>query len=511
MKKVMKITYGGTDLSSFFDSVTNIKRNIGSTWENSTEKQGNGVDFLYNSRGSKGISFDYILKGIFFSDINHNKEKLASLINTKVPIELIFEDEPNKVWLALPDGEQSFDLDSGSLNFLVPSGEAESVDTKVLNESNSGGELGTITHNADGSTKVQINNQGTLETFPQIKITNVHENGYLGLVNENGILEIGKRDEADGETVPESEVLYTTDNDLQFSDFVDATGKVNPQMDSVGLTCDTTGKIGYLKDGLRLITPSTSTASSHRGGMLSFDIPPDSNGDKGAVNFYAWFNIFVHALQNGQTGILQIMFTDSNDKFIAGYGVVKGDKTGNKGEAKFWIGGDHPKEWKSIVFQTNDGEHVKDPLNNTMFNSKTGSADFVKQGASLGFYWKGSRQTINVPELENIPIERVYIFIGNFTNSDKFFGELSLRRFLCRKDKVNVWHDLPNRYQAGSVMELDMQNGKLIKDGIASNNELVTGSEFFSLPPGESELDIYQSSWNSTPPQIEIQWKEHFL
>ena len=511
MKKVMKITYGGAELSKFFDSVTNIKRNIGSTWENSTEKLGNGVDFLYNSRGSKIISFDYVLNGIFFNEINNNKEQLASLVNTKVPIELIFEDEPNKVWLALPDGEQSFDLDSGTLNFLVPSGEAESVDTKKLNESNSGGELGTITHNADGSTKVQINNQGTLETFPKIKITNVHENGYLGFVNPNGILELGKRDEADGETVPESEVLYTTDSDLQFSDFVDASGKVNPQIASVGGTCDTTGKIGYLKDGLRLITPSTATGSTHRGGMLSLDIPPDSNGEKGSVNFYAWFNIFVHALQNGQTGLLQIMFTDSNDNFVAGYGIVKSDKTGNTGAAKFWIGGDHPKEWKSIVFTTNDGEQTKDPNNNTMFNSKKGSADFVKQGASLGFYWKGSRQTINVPELENVPIERVYIFIGNFTNSNKFLGELSLRRFWCRKDKVDVWHDLPNRYQAGSVMELDMENGKITKDGISSNNELVTGSEFISLPSGETELDIYQSSWNTTPPQIEIQWKERYL
>ncbi|MGF2048116.1 distal tail protein Dit [Lactococcus lactis] len=87
MKKVMKITYGGAELSKFFDSVTNIKRNIGSTWENSTEKLGNGVDFLYNSRGSKEISFDYVLKGIFFSEINHNKEQLASLVNTKEPIE----------------------------------------------------------------------------------------------------------------------------------------------------------------------------------------------------------------------------------------------------------------------------------------------------------------------------------------------------------------------------------------------------------------------------------------
>ncbi|MCT3132583.1 distal tail protein Dit [Lactococcus lactis] len=507
------VKYDGNFLTDHM-RIIDVHRNLGAGITSTTEENVfSGADFVRSRRDKSTIEVEFRT----FDNITTARRQLAKLTSSSIPAELIFSDEPNLYYQAIRQGEitltesKSKLFATGTIIFLIPAGEAESVDTKVLNEDNSGGELGTITHNADGSTKVQINNQGTLETFPQIKITNVDENGYLGLVNPNGILELGKRDEADGETVPESEVLYTTDSDLQFSDFVDVSGKVNPQIASVGGTCDTTGKIGYLKDGLRLITPSTATGSTHRGGMLSLDIPPDSNGEKGSVNFYAWFNIFVHALQNGQTGLLQIMFTDSNDKFVAGYGIVKSDKTGNTGAAKFWVGGDHPKEYKSITFTTNDGEQTKDPNNNTMFNSKKGSADFVKQGASLGFYWKGSRQTINVPELENVPIERVYIFIGNFTNSNKFLGELSLRRFWCRKDKVDVWHDLPNRYQAGSVMELDMENGKITKDGISSNNELVTGSEFISLPSGETELDIYQSSWNTTPPQIEIQWKERYL
>ena len=508
MKKVMKITYGGAELSKFFDSVTNIKRNIGSTWENSTEKLGNGVDFLYNSRGSKGISFDYVLKGIFFNDINHNKEQLASLVNTKEPIELIFEDEPNKVWLALPDGEQSFDLDSGTLNFLVPSGESVSVDTKVLNESNSGGELGTITHNADGSTKVIINNKGSLETFPKIKVTNVHENGYLGFVNPNGILELGKREEADGETVKESQILYTSDSDSQFSELIDATGHINPQNPE---HIETGGLLGYQKDGLRLITPSTDIQHTFKGGMKVINLPPDSNGEVGAENFYMWWNVWCHALTWGETGVIQILMTDSADKFIAGWGIVKTNTNTNKAHVKFWIGGNNPKEYKSIQFTANDGEAPKDNENNTSYNSKTGSADFVKKGASLGFYWKGSRQTINVPELEKVKVERVYIFMGDVINSKKYLGELSLRRLWFRKDYVSVWNDLPNRYQTGSVMELDMENGKFIKDGIAINNELVNDSEPFSFPPGESELDIYQSSWNTTPPQVEIKWKERYL
>ncbi|MDG4972335.1 distal tail protein Dit [Lactococcus lactis] len=510
MRKVMKITYGGAELSKFFDSITNIKRNIGSTWENSTEKLGNGVDFLYNSRGSKIISFDYVLNGIFFNDINHNKDQLASLVNTKVPIELIFGDEPNKVWLALPDGEQSFDLDSGTLNFLVPSGEAESVDTKVLNESNSGGEFGTITHNSDGSTKVIINNQGSLETFPKIKITNVHENGYLGLVHENGILELGKRDEADGETNAVSEYLYDSKNDTTFSNFKDVVaGTVNPQSSLLA----TNGKIEFQNDGLRLKDAGTAEANQIiAGGMKVMTLPADSNGHVGAVNFYSYFNLFAWATAFGQTGVLQVMFTDSNDKLIAGYGIIKPDKSGNIAVMKGWVGGNNPREVISRDFAANNGEGSgSGSYNNTQFNQKTGHTDFLKQEDRLGFYWHGSRITISVPELKDVEVAKVYIYIGQYTNSNKFMTNLAIRNISYRKDKVSVWSDLPNRYQTGSIMEVDMENGKIINNGLASNNELVVGSEFISIPAGESELDIYQSSWNTTPPKIEIEWKERFL
>ncbi|PLW59433.1 distal tail protein Dit [Lactococcus lactis] len=506
------IKLGNNELMDYM-IINDVRRGISTGMTNTTENSsGDGASLLSSNLSSKTIEVDFTI----LKDLNETKRIIGKFTGIKQLQRIIFSDEPNLFWEVIIDGEikvtehNNGKYTTGTLIFLVPSGEAESVDTKVLNESNSGGELGTITHNADGSTKVIINNKGSLETFPKIKVTNVHENGYLGFVNPIGILELGKREEADGETVKESQILYTSDSDSQFSKLVD-TNAENPQTSSVGMTCDTSGKISYSKDGLRLTTPSTVTGKTLRGGMKVFDLPPDSNGEKGAVNFYAWFNILAHALEYGQTGVLQILFTDKEDNLVAGYGVVKTDMVGNVGNVKFWVGGDKPREWKSLPFTANDGEAPKDPNNNTQFNSKTGWHDFVKQKGALSFHWKGSRQTINVPELAEVPIERIYVFIGNWSGSNKFIGDLSLRRFWCRKDYVSVWNDLPNRYQTGSVIELDMENGKLIKDGIAINNELVTGSKFFSFPPGESELDIYQSPWNTTPPQVEIEMKERYL
>ncbi|MFM2785515.1 phage tail family protein, partial [Lactococcus lactis] len=92
--------------------------------------------------------------------------------------------EPNLYYQAIRSGEVTLTENksklfaTGTLTFLVPKGYAESVDTKTLNNDNSGGENGTIINNADNSVSVLINNNGTLPIFPTIKITPTAESGF---------------------------------------------------------------------------------------------------------------------------------------------------------------------------------------------------------------------------------------------------------------------------------------------------------------------------------------------
>lgn len=65
MSKVIKVTYGDNILSDLFESVTNIKRDIGSGWTNNTQAKKEGVDVIASSRGPRNISFDYMIKGTF--------------------------------------------------------------------------------------------------------------------------------------------------------------------------------------------------------------------------------------------------------------------------------------------------------------------------------------------------------------------------------------------------------------------------------------------------------------
>ncbi|XOW26868.1 phage tail family protein [Lactococcus lactis] len=364
-----------------------------------------------------------------------------------------------------------------------------------------------------------MNNQGTLPTWIDLKLTNNHDNGYFGIAGVNGSLELGNREEVDGVTIRHSDVLYDSKTDPKFSKFVSAAGQPHPEWAGAG----TNGTIGYQEynykssngqqktmKGVKLINPGSQTG--FRGGMAELVLPPDSNGDSGAVNFYAWFRLFTWTTALGQTGVMQILFTDKNDKFVAGYGTLKDDKTGNTGTVGFWIGGDKKRQWKHIPYVANNGEQTGLKDNNTMLNDNRGQLDFAKQGATLGFYWKGGHQTIVVPELEDVAIHKVKFFFGNWsTNPRGTMTHMVIRDFWCRKDFVNTWNDLPNRYKNGSVVEIDMASGNVSKDGISAITEVVNGTEPFSIPPGISQIKIIQSSWNNTPPDVEISWKERIL
>ncbi|MEX6497654.1 distal tail protein Dit [Lactococcus sp. AK05] len=510
MSKVIKVTYGDNILSDLFESVTNIKRDIGSGWNNNTQAKKEGVDVITSSRGPRNISFDYLIKGTFFSEINANKQKLASYINSEDTLGLVFEDEPNKVWYALPDGEQSYEPESnkGTLTFLVPSGHAVSSFTNVLNLSNSGGANGTITPSTvDGSVTAVIKNKGTLPAWLRFKIKCSQENGYIGIAAPTGAFEMGNIQEADGVVKPESEYLYNSNSDLSFSKFKDATGTTNPQNSALG----TNGTISFQSDGLRFATQGTMSESQIAGGgMKVMTLPADSNGRVGAVNFYSHFNLLAWAGAMGQTGILQILFTDINDKLVAGYGITKSDMSGNKANCTFWIGGNTPKEYTSFGFETNNGErNQKKP--NVMFNSSTGDADFLKEGANLGFYWYGSRLTTYVPELADVEVSKVYLYLGQFKGSNKLINNLSIRQINLTKNNVSVWKDVPNRYAANSETKIDMGEGSILVNGISSLTEMVNDSNFFMIPPGETTIVTNPSNWVNHPLEIEYSWEENYL
>ncbi|MDV2617572.1 phage tail family protein, partial [Lactococcus lactis] len=425
MNKTMKITLDGIDISKLFYSVTNIKRNIGSNWVNTTSPRLQGVDYIYNALGSKPISFDYEINGTFFDEINANKELLAKYINVKAPVPLIFNDEPNKVWYVVPDGEQSFEQITGTLTFLVPKGYAESVDTKVLNNDNSGGENGTIINNADNSVSVLINNNGTLPIYPTIKVTPTSETGYFAFLGQNGILEIGNPDEADTTTAKSQKLVcdFKTKSDFETNFVPDTSWTTSWPTNLEGMPLNST--IAWKDDGIRI--GAMAQSSLWNAGVLRYEVPKDDLGNY-VKDWHANFNTLYIQKNLEQCGRFQIHFADENKQPLACFEIYKGG-VGENATLNFWlIGGDKKlKHFKNHTFSATTGKPDKNGV--PLFAASHGGQAIVKQGNKISFYWRAMAETYLMDDVPaSTKLAYVYVVIGK-RQYYQMVADTSLRSF----------------------------------------------------------------------------------
>lgn len=503
----MKITLDGIDISKLFYSVTNIKRNIGSNWSNTTSPRLQGVDYLYNALGGKTISFDYEINGTFFDEINANKELLAKYINVKAPVPLIFNDEPNKVWYVVPDGEQSFEQTTGTLTFLVPKGYAESVDTKILNNENSGGENGTIINNADNSVSVLINNNGTLPIYPTIKVTPTSETGYLAFVGQS-VLEIGNPDEADTTTAKSQKLVcdFKTRSDFETNFVPDTSWTTSWPTNLEGMPLNST--IAWKDDGIRI--GAMAQSSLWNAGVLRYEVPKDDLGNY-VKDWHANFNTLYIQKNLEQCGRLQIHFADENKQPLACFEIYKGG-VGENASLNFWlIGGDKKlKHFKNHTFSATTGKPDKNGA--PLFAASHGGQAIVKQGNKISFYWRAMAETYLMDDVPaSTKLAYVYVVIGK-RQYYQMVADTSLRSFKLMNLNNEYTVDILNKYQPEDEVKVDMEKSKITVNDLGANSDYITGSEFFSIPPGTSQkLEIVYSNFTTSPPKVEIEWKERIL
>lgn len=507
MNKTMKITLDGIDISKLFYSVTNIKRNIGSNWSNTTSPRLQGSEFLYNALGAKTISFDYEINGTFFDEINANKELLAKYINVKAPVPLIFNDDPNKVWYVVPDGEQSFEQTTGTLTFLVPKGYSESVDTKVLNNDNSGGENGTIINNDDNSVSVLINNNGTLPIYPTIKVTPTSETGYLAFVGQS-VLEIGNPDEADTTTAKSQKLVcdFKTKSDFETNFVPDTSWTTSWPTNLEGMPLNST--IAWKDDGIRI--GAMAQSSLWNAGVLRYEVPKDDLGNY-VKDWHANFNTLYIQKNLEQCGRFQIHFADENKQPLACFEIYKGG-VGENASLNFWlIGGDKKlKHFKNHTFSATTGKPDKNGA--PLFAASHGGQAIVKQGNKISFYWRAMAETYLMDDVPaSTKLAYVYVVIGK-RRYYQMVADTSLRSFKLMNLNNEYTVDILNKYQPEDEIKVDMEKSKITVNDLGANSDYITGSEFFSVPPGTSQrLDIVYSNFTTSPPKVEIEWKERIL
>ena len=83
--------------------------------------------------------------------------------------------------------------------------------------------------------------------------------------------------------------------------------------------------------------------------------------------------------------------------------------------------------------------------------------------------------------------------------------------FIIRNSRSNYIADSPNRYFSGSKLTINSENRTIQQNGNYTLSQKIIGSDFNSIPVGESALEFYTSSWSADFPEITVKFEERFL
>lgn len=471
--------------------------------ESSTIDGINGSQYQYKTYPSRTITVKYQLIAKSDRAFREAFNKMNYLLSGE-QVKVIFNDEPDKYFIGTKQGNSTVDA---GMNSVVGEFEIYCADpckySTVLKEFE-----GVI---EDDELVVNIKNDGTEPAIIDYEITNNAETGYLGIVSEEGVMEFGKIEEVDGTTYQQNEILATLNNFFNLKDDVGGYDAMHPNYGTSGsLSTATWFNNKFLKFG----TAGTQKGNAN-GGLRTLTIPVDSNGDKGAKNWYSYFHVLFYASKMGQTGEMSISFLTDDNKLIAGCNWHKGDQTGNTGAYDLVVYNPNGKTTDAMI-----GKVLK-TWNFTTSHLQSqnpwywnwGHCDIRKEGSKITFFYWGKYYSFTIPEIENLICTKVQISIKQWKNrsGDKFMYYLGLNKFTFQKMNVDKWKDVPNRYPEGSVITIDGETSHFFVDGMQKQSEEVLGTHYFKVPSGEMKVKFHVSEWTKTQPTVKVRIREAWL
>lgn len=451
-----------------------------------------GSEYTGKRDTTRSITVGYQLLCASPREFQEKFNKLSGILN-KEQAKLIFADEPDKYFIGTKSSVG--DVEPGRLNV-----KSEFTFYCCDPRKYSAAEKSFTAHQESGYQTLTIVNGGTESVPVSYDITHNHENGFIGIASKYGAIQLGKIEEADGEDYKASEILSEG-----YSLFQDdhGTSYQNPENTTQG-TLEVRNVAGY---NVMALKGGQATSGYWNGGMRTLTIPVDSEGRRGAKNFYCYTQHWFETGLMGQTGAQTIAFLTGKNEVICSMSINKSDTVGNTARIEWFSPGNkliRREEFQPTAYEGNP------------FNLKMGGGhnDFLKEGENLRIFWYGTYRDITIPEIKDMECEKIQIWIGqwgdrNLTN--QYVTHNYLKSIWFRKDNVDKYKDVPNRYRAGDVVSIDGESTKVYVNGMKRMEDEIRGSKHFLVPPGETEIQFSYSAFSSPPPTIKAKIREAYL
>lgn len=456
-----------------------------------TDQEIDGMDgsyYRYKTTPARTITVKYQFRARGSREYREAYNKMNKLLSGE-QVKVIFNDESDKYFIGTKTSNTQ--VDGGSNNVI---GEIEIYCSDPRKYSTTEKEF-TAT---DGV--LNIVNEGTVPVSIDYDVQTTSETGYIGLVSEEGIMQYGKVEELDGETYQRSEALATIDDFINCKDDTSGTDVMHPQYGANG-TCATYNWFNKKFIGFGTVGTKKGRAN---GGLRTLEIPADSNGIKGAKNFYSYFHLVFWAGLMGQTGEMCINFLTADNKLICGCSWYKTDAIGNTGHYEIWANGKMLRQWG----YTTSHLQYQNP-----WYWNWGHCDIYKEGANIRFFYYGGYYNYYIPEIENMECTKIQIAFKQWgdRSGNKLMSRMGFDVINFTKHNVSKWSDIPNRYPSGTKITIDGKSSHVYVNGMARPQDEVLGTQYFKAPIGTSEIKVTCSEWTKSQPTVKARIREAWL
>lgn len=152
----------------------------------------NGANFKFSSLGQIELKMEITIK----HDIRHHLDELNKVLYTKEPKSLVISDQADRFLMCKLEGKVDF-----SSRFIASDATMTFVSPNHYWQATTGPKTFAMQPNG----RIEVNNNGSAPTLPQVDVTFDSDCGYFGLVSPNGFITIGNPKELDKIETPKSE------------------------------------------------------------------------------------------------------------------------------------------------------------------------------------------------------------------------------------------------------------------------------------------------------------------
>lgn len=475
---MLEVTYGDYKLTDYMAVTSKFNRGIGLNRSNYLkDKKETGKLFLRSSHEENIITMPFILR----YDLNVKRRELAKILGTLIPQRLVFSDEPDKYYMAIPDNridlEEIVFLGKGQIDWIVPDGVAYSTEERQF-------------HALDNT--LSIENNGSHKSPASFTADFTEDTDYLGLLTDKKIIQLGTVEDTDASTMAESTVI--------FNESITGTSNRNwsENVARIRHTPDTSALSG------RVSWKSNSVEVGDFGSGEGWHGPSVTRflGDDAIENWEATFRVGLKRASSNpkreQVGLLEGNILDADNNFIAGFNIKKPRATDERVEYAFYIGDNR-------VFLGDIPYNFRDFFGNVVIK-KIGSK-FVFSIGGFGdnwkFNWSYSKSFTN-DDVANLRAKSMSAFFGSWNWRPSMSLGMSYAKFT--KINTNNPEEESLKFLTGDHLEIT-ENLKVFVNGTPADDYLANGSDKLYFEPGTTEVLIASDK----SPSVTATLRERYL